>query len=120
MGIAPIVVAALLAGCGAGDRASTGTTPEPPDRLEVRFAVGEAGAFRLTLDCDVADRDACSRVLSALADARDAERCQPIEDDGRRISITGTIGGRRVLAELERRTDCEARLYDRVSAALNP
>lgn len=119
--VALLGAAALLAGgCGTAERASTGTAPEPPDRLEVRFVAGDAGAFRVTLDCEVADREACSTVLRALAEARDAERCTPIDAGGRRISISGTIGGRRVLAEVERRTDCEARLYDRVSAALDP
>jgi len=86
----------------------------------VSFAAGDAGAFRVSLDCDVADREACAEVLDALADARDGERCAPIEDGGRRISISGTIGGRRVVADVRRRTDCEARLYDRVSAAIGP
>jgi hypothetical protein len=114
-------VALLAAGCGsAGGGERTGTTPDPPDRLEVGFAAGDAGAFRIVLDCDVADREACAGVLDALAGADDAERCTPVEDGGRRISISGTIGGRRVVADVRRRTDCEARVYDRVSAAIGP
>jgi hypothetical protein len=112
--------ALLVAGCGGGGRDGTGTAPEPPDRLTVTFAAADGGAFRVTLDCAVADRDACAEVLEAVGDARDAERCSPIDDRGRRITITGTIGGQRVLVRVERRTDCEARLYDRVSAALEP
>jgi hypothetical protein len=34
--------------------------------------------------------------------------------------VRGLIGGQKVGAAIERRTDCEARLFDRVSAALGP
>ena len=34
--------------------------------------------------------------------------------------MRGLIGGQEVGAAIDRRTDCEARLYDRVSAALLP
>jgi hypothetical protein len=43
-----------------------------------------------------------------------------VTPSGRRIRVRGTIGGEEVSVAIERRTDCEARLYDRVSAALAP
>jgi hypothetical protein len=66
----------------------------------------------------VADRRACAGVLRALRQEREGERCAPIRDSGGAISITGSIEGRPVRAELRRRTDCEARRYDGVLAAL--
>jgi hypothetical protein len=113
--------ALALAGCaagagGGGDR----TDPPPPDRLTVTLDPEEGSSFTVALDCAVADRKTCAAILQALAEGRDAERCAPVPPSGRRIRVRGTIGGEEVSAAIERRTDCEARLYDRVSAALAP
>lgn len=113
-------VALLVSGC-AGVAASTETTaPVPPSRLTVGLPAGDGGSFRVTLDCDIADRAACAAVLDAMAEARDAARCPPIADSGRSISISGRVDGTAVRAEIPRRTDCEARLYDRITRALGP
>jgi hypothetical protein len=91
----------------------------PPNRLQVSLAAGDAGALVLRLDCEIADRDACAGIIAALREAPDAERCEPIRDSGSRIAVTGRIGGEAVDRVLRRRTDCEARLYDRVRGALD-
>ena len=97
--------AIALAGCGAGGSGGGDQTdPPPPDRLDV------------TLD----PAEGCAEILEAIAEERDAERCAPVTPSGRRIRVRGTIGGQEVSVAIERRTDCEARLYDRVSAALGP
>ena len=74
----------------------------------------------MALDCDVADRSTCAEILDAVADERDAQTCAPIADAGQRILVRGSIGGADVAVTVERRTDCEARLYERVRAALSP
>jgi hypothetical protein len=112
--------ALALAGCAAGGGAGDRTDPPPPDRLEVTLDPQEGSSFTVALDCGVADRATCAEILEALAEERDAERCAPVPPSGRRIRVRGTIGGEEVSAAIERRTDCEARLYDRVSAALGP
>jgi hypothetical protein len=113
--------ALALAGCGAGDGGGGDRTdPPPPDRLAVTLDPAEGSSFRIALDCDVADRSTCAEILEAIAEERDAERCAPVTPSGRRIRVRGTIGGQEVSVAIERRTDCEARLYDRVSAALAP
>lgn len=91
----------------------------PPSRLEVSLAAGEAGALRLRLDCEVADRAACSEVLAALRDPVDSEGCEPIRDPGSRLVVTGRIEGEAVERLLRRQTDCEARVYDAVRRALD-
>ncbi len=113
--------ALALAGCaggsgGAGDR----TDPPPPDRLAVTLEPEAGPTFRVALDCGVADLEACSQILEALGEAGDDETCLPLPDSGERIVVRGTIGGEEVGAALERRTDCEARVYDRVREALGP
>jgi hypothetical protein len=123
LGRAALAAAAALAlaGCGAaggggGDR----TDPPPPDRLTVTLDPEEGSSFTVALDCGVADRETCAEVLEAIAEERDAARCAPVPPSGRRIRVRGTIGGEQVSVAIERRTDCEARRYDRVSAALAP
>lgn len=118
-GMAVVAAAVAAAGCGAGDGGGERSDPPPPDRLSVTFATA-AGDFRVSLDCGVADRSACAQILEALAEERDAETCEPIAATGERIVVRGLIGGQEVGAAIERRTDCEARLFDRVSAALGP
>jgi hypothetical protein len=112
--------ALLLAACGAGGGGGERTDRPPPDRLAVTLEPQGGASFRVALDCAVADRATCAEVLEALAEERDAETCSPLPPSGRRIRVQGTIGGREVSAAIERRTDCEARLYDRVTAALEP
>jgi hypothetical protein len=119
MPVAWALAAAVLAG---GFAACEGPEPPssfPPDRLQVSLAAGDAGALVLRLDCEIADRDACSGIIAALRQGADSERCRPIRDSGSRIRVTGRIGGVRVDRVLRRRTDCEARLYDRVQRALD-
>jgi hypothetical protein len=84
----------------------------------VRLAGGDAPVLRLELACDVADRRACADVLGALGQEREGERCAPVADVGGRISVSGTIEGRKVRAVLRGRTDCEARRFQRVLDAL--
>ena len=116
--LALLVAVSLLAGCGgAGDGAGR-TDPPPPDRLDVTLTAAEGDAFRVALDCGVADRAACSEILEAIAEEEDGETCEPIADTGERIVVRGLIEGQEVGAALDRRTDCEARLFDRVNAAL--
>lgn len=113
-------VAALLAtGCATGG--SGGDAPRtaaPPDRLTVALEGGGYGAFRIDLECAIADRDVCRDVLDALAREDAPETCTPTRDDGRRIVVTGTIAGDRVSAILRRRTDCETVVYDAVYRAV--
>ena len=107
---------AIVAGCGGGGDAATGSTEAvPPDRLAVSLR-GDAGPdIRFDLDCGVADRPACAAKLAAIGDADQDETCTAAaaESDAR-IVVTGTISGDRVSALLGRRTDCEIRVYDRV------
>jgi hypothetical protein len=109
--------AALLSGCAGGGAETRSTVP--PSRLDVALAAGDAGSLRLHLDCEVADRAACAGIVAALRDAADPERCEPIPDSGARIAVTGRIEGEAVDRVLRRRTDCEARVYDRVRRALD-
>ena len=117
---AAAAAALVLAGCGAGGGGGERTDRPPPDRLAVTLSSEAGPSFRVALDCAVADRTACADILEALAEGRDAETCAPIAPAGGRIVVRGTIGGEGVGAAIERRTDCEARLYDRVRAALAP
>jgi hypothetical protein len=117
---AAAAAAVLLGGCGGGGGGAGRTDRPPPDRLTVTLTSDEGPSFRVALDCGVADRPACAEILQALADERDAQTCAPIAAMGGRILVRGTIGGEGVGAVIERRTDCEARLYDRVRAALTP
>jgi hypothetical protein len=113
--VAATVLLGVLAGCEGPEPRST----IPPNRLQVSLAAGDAGALRLRLDCEIADRDACAGIIAALREGIDSERCEPIPDSGSRIVVTGRIGGQAVDRVLRRRTDCEARLYDRVRRALD-
>ncbi|HSJ72764.1 MAG TPA: hypothetical protein VK904_00480 [Miltoncostaeaceae bacterium] len=120
---AAAIAAALAlapAGCGGGGGGGDGTERTPPDRLAVTLSSEAGPSFRVALDCAVADRPACAEILDALREERDAGGCAPIADTGARIVVRGTIGGDEVGAAIDRRTDCEARLYDRVRAALSP
>jgi len=117
---AATAAALVLAGCGGGGGDGGETEREPPDRLAVTLSSETGPSFRVSLDCGVADRPACAEILDALREERDAERCEPIAATGARIVVRGTIGGEQVGAAIDRRTDCEARLYDRVRAALAP
>jgi hypothetical protein len=117
LSVAALLAAAGCNGSGEGDR----TAPTPPDHLTITIAGPETGSLRVDLDCEVADQEACARVVRALRDANDDESCVPVPDRGERITVAGRIGGRRFEAEARRRTDCEARVYDRlVAAALSP
>ncbi len=104
-----------MAGCaGGGQESGTARSTPPPDRLTVALRGGAYGAFRIGLDCAVVNRAACRDVVDALGRADEDEACSPADDDGRSITITGTIAGERVSAVLRRRTDCEIRAYDQV------
>src|SRR5262245_3888882 len=119
-GAAAGAAALVLAGCGGGGGGADRTEGTPPDRLTVTFSSETGPSFRVSLDCGIADMTACAEILEALAEERDAERCVPVRASGARIVILGTIGGEDVGAAIDRRTDCEARLYDRVREALAP
>src|SRR5262245_4829269 len=108
-----------LAGCAGGGGADR-TERAPPDRLTVTLASEAGPSFRVALDCAGADRPACAEILGALSEERDGERCAARPATGARIVVRGTIGGEAVGAVVERRTDCEARRYERVRAALSP
>jgi hypothetical protein len=113
-----MAAAALLGACaGCGD--SEPRSSVPPNRLEVSLSAGEVGPLLLRLDCEIADNAACTEIVAALRERVDSEGCEPIEDSGSRIVVTGRIGGRPVDRVLPRRTDCEARIYDRVRRALD-
>jgi len=101
----------LLAACGGGG-SSERTGPTPPDRLRVTAEGGGGGRFRVDLDCAVADRDACTGVLAALAAADDPQTCSPAAGGDRRLLVEGTIDGEPVRAVVGRRTDCEIAAYD--------
>lgn len=113
------VAVALAAGCGGSGSAPESTAAVPPDRLTATLTDGGA-AFAIDLDCAVADRRACSEVLTALGDAQADERCVPSAGGTGSIAVDGTIDGDEVRALVTRRTDCEIRTYDRVLGALGP
>lgn len=112
------LAAALLAGCGAGDPAPRSTEPTPPDRLAVTVSGGGVPAFRIDLECAVADRDACVDVLAALTEAQSDDVCEPAPGGDGVIDVTGTIGGDVVEQRIDRRTDCQVRAYDAIIAGL--
>jgi len=118
--VAVLSIAALaVAGCGgAGDGGSSGTGPTPPDRLSVAIQGGGLGTFTIPLDCAIADRDACAGITNALGDAEDDPTCRAIPDDGARITITGTLDGKKIESIVRRRTNCETRVYDEVVKSL--
>ncbi len=91
----------------------------PPSRLEISLAAGEAGPLLMRLDCEIADNTACTGIVDALREDVTSEGCAPIPDSGSRIEVTGRIVGQEVHRVLRRRTDCEARIYDRVRRALD-
>lgn len=111
---------ALAAGCGGGGGTATDSTaPTPPDVLSVTLSGGGGPSLRFDLSCAVADRQACADVLSAVAEADRDDVCEPAPDGGDAvIDITGTIGGDPVSARVDRRTDCQIRAYDAVTAGL--
>jgi hypothetical protein len=111
------VAVALAVACGGGGRADTG--PRPPDRLTVRLVGGGWSQFRVDLDCAIADRAACRRVLDAAGAAGQGHACPPAGgDESGVILVDGTIAGHDVSAVFRRRTTCERQLYDRVIGAL--
>ena len=114
--LAVAVGIAAASGCGGGGpQASTG--PRPPDRLEVTVEGVGAGSFRVDLDCAIADRVVCDKVIAAAASADDPERCVPRDGGPGSVTVEGTIDGAEVRAVLRRRTDCEVRAYDLVTRA---
>ena len=119
MPVAWALAAAALVGGLAGCEGPEAPSTIPPNRLQVSLDAGETGAIVLRLDCEIADRDACAGIIAALREGADSERCAPIRDSGSRIVVTGRIGGQAVDRVLRRRTDCEARLYDRVRRSLD-
>jgi hypothetical protein len=113
------MAAAGLLGASAGCGSSEPRSSVPPNRLEVSLAAGEAGPLLTRLDCEIADNTACTGIIDALREGVSSEGCEPIRDSGSRIEVTGRIGGQAVERVLLRRTDCEARVYDRVRRALD-
>jgi hypothetical protein len=110
---------ALAAACGGGGSADTTPGPQPPDRLTVRLVGGGWSHFRVDLDCAIADRAACRRVLDAAGATGQGRDCPPAPgDESGAIFVEGTIDGHGVSAVFRRRTTCELRLYDRVIGAL--
>ncbi len=104
-------------GCGGGGGTAS-TAPNRPDVLTVRIEGSGYPVFRLELSCAIADREACVAVVDALDDAAAAAECTPLDDDPSRILVSGRIDDEPVSSVLRRRTDCEARAYDRVIDAL--
>ena len=118
MALVALSAAVAVAGCG-GERSSTEpTTRVSPDRLVITLRDGGGRPLRFDLDCAVADRDACSQILSAIRDAEGAEVCRAAPTDASSLAVSGTIAGDRVRSLLSRRTDCEIRTYDRAIDAL--
>lgn len=114
-----VLSAAVAVGCAGEGPSSRPTDPVPSDRLVVTLQDRGSGSFRLDLDCAVADRDACSAILSAIGDAEKDKVCQAAPSGGdASVAVSGTIGGDRVRSLLTRRTDCEIRAYDRTIDAL--
>jgi hypothetical protein len=105
---AVLLLAAACGGIGAAER--TGATP--PDRLSVIVEGGDAGPFRVELDCAIADRDACAGVIAAVAAADDPSTCSPADGGERRLEVRGSLDGEPVRAVVARRTDCEIAAYD--------
>ena len=112
-------VAAVAAGCADGGAAER-TEPPPPSRLTVTIGDEGAEAFRVPLDCDVADRATCAEILAALRERAGRESCGPGGGGPGRIVVEGTIEGARVRGEADRATDCGERLYEWVLDALGP
>lgn len=117
--MAVLSAAALaLAGCGGGGGGGgESTAATPPDRLSVQISEG-GSTFGVALDCAIADRDACAAVLTAIGRADEDATCAPTPDDGGRITVTGTIDGKKIGSVLRRRTDCETTTYDDVAKVL--
>lgn len=86
------------------------------------MTIGEEGAtaFRVPLDCDVADRAACAEIIAALRERAGRDSCGPGGGGPGRLLVEGTIEGARVRGEADRATDCGERLYERVLDALGP
>ena len=112
------IAALAVAACGGGDGGSSGTGPTPPDRLSIEIQGGGLGTFTIPLDCAIADRDACAGIINALGRADDDPTCRATPDDGGRITVTGTLNGKKIESIVRRRTDCETRVYDDVVASL--
>lgn len=105
-----------MAGCGGGSQSPT--APVPPDALVVVVDGSGRSAFRIALECAVADRATCAEVLEAIGEADADGECAPLPADPARVTVEGTIDGERVAAVLRRRTTCEARAHDRVVEAV--
>ncbi|MGE0026038.1 MAG: hypothetical protein AB7O78_11190 [Thermoleophilia bacterium] len=115
-GAAVAALTLLAAGCG-GTGAAERTGATPPDRLSVIAEGGDAGPFRVDLDCAIADHDACAGVIAAVAAADDPRTCSPADGGDRRLQVQGTIDGQPIRAVVERRTDCEIAAYDAAARA---
>ena len=117
VGLAVVVGIAAAAGCGGGGPPDA-TAPTPPDRLAVSAEGGGLGSFRVELECAIVERATCADIIEAVAAADDPERCAPLDGGDASLTVEGTIDGAEVRALLRRRTDCEARAYDRVAQAI--
>jgi hypothetical protein len=110
---------AVATGCGGGGSSTGSTGSVPPDRLAVTLQGGGAAAFRIDLDCAVADREACTSILTAISDAESQDHCTAAPQGGdASLFVSGTIGGDRVRSLITRRTDCEVRTYQRIITGL--
>lgn len=112
------IAALALAGCSAtGPDRGDSTTPVPRDTLAVTLRGDGVPAFRVSLDCAVADRQACAQVLDALDRGQRLDGCRPVPAAGSStVEVTGTIGGQDVRQLVTRRTTCERETYDGVVA----
>ena len=111
-----VLSGAVAAGCGGGG-ATIATAPVPPDRLAVTLRAPGTPDFRVDLDCAVADREACAAIVAALIAAQEQEGCVARRDGGNAsVEVTGTLSGKELDTVVERRTDCEIALYERIVA----
>ncbi len=114
---AAVAAALLLAVACTGGGGAERTSATPPDRLTVTADGGSGGPFRVSLDCAVADRDACAGIIAALAAADDPGTCSPADGGDRRLQVGGTIDGEPIRVVVKRRTDCEIAAYDAAARA---
>ena len=90
-----------MAGCSGGGGDSGTTRPAtPPDRLAVALRGGAYVAFRIDLDCAVADRDGCREIIDALRRSAEDETCVPAGDDGLLSRLLQANKGFRTFADI--------------------
>lgn len=114
--IAVLVLAA--AGCGGGDEPPAASAPGAT-RLTVTEYDGERVVRSTELACGGGDM-ACAEVVALLPRLRPEpdEVCTQVYGGPQRITVTGTVEGDPVRAEVTRVNGCEIARYDLLAKAL--